>query len=114
MFLEPKLILKYNSSILIIISLISYYFSTSVTALIPFFFGCILSIVYFLYDKNNKLFAHIALLVILLLLFGLWKPFSSAFDRHDNFAILRVGTMILFNLYTVICFVNSFIKARKI
>ena len=113
MFIEPKVALKYNIIVLSVISLLSYYFSNSVTALIPFFFAVILAIIFLLYEKNNKLFAHIALLVILLLLFGLWKPLSSAFDRSDSFAIIRVSCMILFNLYTLFCFINSFIQARK-
>ena len=64
--LLPKSV-KLNGLVVIVISLISYYFSTSITALIPSFFGLFLIILH-LYDKNNKLIAHIAVLLILLLL----------------------------------------------
>ena len=77
------------------------------------FFGLFLIILHFLYDKNNKLIAHIALLLILLLLAGLYKPMTGAIDRGDSFAILRVATMMLTTLYVFICFIKSFIDARK-
>ena len=105
--LLPKSALKLFGLVVIVISLISYYFSTSITALISF--GLFLIILHFLYDKNNKLIAHIAVLLILLLLAGLYKPMTGAIDRGDSFAILRVATMMLTTLYVFICFIKSFI-----
>tara|TARA_A100001011_G_C13926319_1_gene681320 strand:- start:92 stop:433 length:342 start_codon:yes stop_codon:yes gene_type:complete len=112
--LLPKSALKLNGLVVIVISLISYFFSTSITALIPSFFGLLLIILHFLYDKNNKLIAHIAVLLILLLLAGLYKPMTGAIDRSDPFAIIRVAAMMLTTLYVFICFIKSFIEARKI
>tara|TARA_Y100001970_G_C14201853_1_gene841576 strand:- start:37 stop:378 length:342 start_codon:yes stop_codon:yes gene_type:complete len=111
--LLPKSALKLNGLVVIVISLISYFFSTSITALIPSFFGLFLIILHFLYDKNNKLIAHIAVLLILLLLAGLYKPMTGAIDRGDSFAILRVAIMMFTTLYVFICFIKSFIDARK-
>ena len=111
--LLPKSALKLNGLVVILVSLISYYYSTSITALIPSFLGLLLIILHFLYDKNNKLIAHIAVLLILLLLVGLYKPMAGAIERGDSFAILRVALMMLTTLYVFICFIKSFIDARK-
>ena len=51
--LLPKSALKLNGLVVILVSLISFYSSTSITALIPSFFGLFLIILHFLYDKNN-------------------------------------------------------------
>ena len=111
--LLPKEALRFNALTVIIISLISYFYSSSITALIPMFFGLMLFLLYYLYDKNNKLIAHIAVLLILLLLVGFQKPLSGAIDRSDLFAILRVTLMILATTYTLVCLIKSFIEARK-
>ena len=111
--INPKSALRFNSLIVVLIGLISYSNSSSATALIPVGFGLILFILFMLYDKNNKLIAHIAVLLILLLLVGLYKPFAGAIERGDSIAMFRVGIMKLATIYTLICFVKSFIDARK-
>ena len=111
--LAPKNALKLNSLVVISISIISYLITTSITALIPLVFGVLLIILYYLFDKNNKLIAHIAILLILLLLVGLNKPLTGAIDRADSYAILRVSLMFFTTVYTLICFIKSFIDARK-
>ena len=112
--IEPKKAALLNSSILILIGLISYYYnSTSVTALIPVFLGLAIFLCYLLYDKNNKVFAHICVTLMLLAFVGLFKPIMGAIGRSDSYAILRIGIMQLISLYSMVCFIISFIKARK-
>ena len=112
--MEPKKVALLNSSVLIFIGLISYYYnSTSITALIPVFLGLAIFLCYVLYDKNNKVFAHICVTLMLLAFAGLFKPIMGAIGRSDAFAILRIGVMQLVSLYAIVCFVISFIKARR-
>ena len=50
---------------------------------------------------------------MLLAFVGLFKPIMGAIGRSDTFAILRIGLMQLVSLYAIVCFVISFIKARR-
>ena len=112
--IEPKKAALLNSYFIILIGLISYYYnSTSVTSLIPVFLGLAIFLCYLLYDKNNKVFAHICVTLMKLAFAGLFKPIMGAIGRSDTFAILRIGVMQLISLYAIVCFVISFIKARK-
>ena len=112
--LDPKKAALFNSSVLILIGIISYYYnSTSVTALIPVFLGLAIFLCYLLYDKNNKVFAHICVTLMLLAFVGLFKPIMGAIGRSDSYAILRIGIMQLISLYSMVCFIVSFISARK-
>tara|TARA_Y100001970_G_C13858952_1_gene663106 strand:+ start:86 stop:427 length:342 start_codon:yes stop_codon:yes gene_type:complete len=111
--INPKNALRFNSLIVVIIGLISYFNSSSPTALIPVGFGVILFILFMLYDKSNKLIAHIALLFIVLLLAGLYMALMGAIERTDSFAILRVSLMMVTTSYALVCFIKSFIDARR-
>ena len=48
-----------------------------------------------------------------LALIGLVKPLTGAMDRSDVYAMLRIGLMQLVSLYSIVCFIVSFIEARK-
>ena len=112
--LKPKKAALLNSTILILIGMIGYYYnSTSITALIPVFLGSGIFLCYLLYDKNNKIFAHIAVTLMILALLGLFKPMMGSIDRSDLYATLRIGLMQLVSLYSIVCFIISFIEARK-
>ena len=112
--LKPKKAALLNSTILILIGIIGYYYnSTSITALIPVFLGFGIFLCYLLYDKNNKIFSHICVTLMLLALLGLFKPIMGAISRSDIYATLRIGLMQLVSLYSIVCFIASFIEARK-
>ena len=85
----------------------------SPTALIPVVFGLILLILNPGLKKENKVVAHIAVLLTLIIFIGLLMPLIAAINRADNFAVLRVLFMILTTLLAIISFVKSFIEARK-
>ena len=112
--LKPRKAALLNSSVLILFGLISYYYnSTSITALIPVFIGVTIFMCYVLYEKNNKIFAHICATFMLLALLGLFKPIMGSIARSDSYATLRIGIMQLVSLYSLVCLIISFIKARK-
>ena len=102
-----------NSSTLIIIGLWGYFESSSVTALIPVVFGVILFLCSKGVKSQNKLIAHIAVLltlIILLSLVGMRLPKSI---ESGGLGLLRVFSMIVTSTLAIIFFVKSFIDARK-
>ena len=112
--LKPKKAALLNSFVLILIGIISYYYnSTSITALIPVFLGLAIFVCYVFYEKNNKIFAHLCATLMLLALLGLFKPIMGSIERLDYYATFRIGIMQLISLYSLVCFIISFIKARK-
>ena len=113
LFLQPKKATLLNSLILIIVGLSSYLATSSPTALIPVFFGALMMICYMFYDKNNKLIAHICVVLMLLIFISLFMPLNKRIDANDLNGIIRIGIMQLVSLYSMACFITSFIKARK-
>ncbi|MEO1335629.1 MAG: hypothetical protein AAFV29_08285 [Myxococcota bacterium] len=85
----------------------------SATALIPVGVGVLLLACAPGVKKENKAVAHIAVLLTLLILFGLIKPLTGAIGRADSAAILRVGVMLATTVLAMVAFVQSFIAARK-
>ena len=63
--------------------------------------------------KENKVIAHIAVLLTLLIIVGLLKPLTGAMGRGDNAAVARVATMLVLGVVAMVAFVRSFIAARK-
>ena len=102
-----------NSIVLITIGLWGYFESSSVTALIPVVFGFILILCSKGVRSQNKIIAHIAVLltlVILLSLAGMRLPKSI---DSGGLSLLRVLLMISTSTLAMIFFVKSFIDARK-
>ncbi len=104
-----------NSISLIMMSLWGYLTSDSpsATALIPTIIGVILLLCYTGVKKENKIIAHLAVLLTLIVLVGLIKPLIGAIDRDDNLAIVRVLIMISTTIFALVKFIQSFIEARK-
>ena len=104
-----------NSLLLIFLPLWGYLTSEtpSGTALIPAFIGVVLFALNPGVKKENKVIAHIAVLLTLVILFGLIKPLIGAVGRGDGLAIGRVVVMIISTVLAMIFFVKSFIDARK-
>jgi|TARA_B100001093_G_scaffold140996_1_gene133457 L-lactate permease len=102
-----------NSITLITIGLWGYFESSSVTALIPVVFGFILIVCSKGVKSQNKLVAHIAVLltlIILLALVGMRLPKSI---DSGGLGLIRVLAMIATSTLAMIFFVKSFIDARK-
>ena len=87
--------------------------SPSVTTFIPLVFGVILLLCHNGIKKENKIIAHVAVLVTLLSVIGLTKPFMSALDEERFMSVFRVGAMILTGVIAMITFIQSFIRNRR-
>lgn len=85
----------------------------SMTALIPVIGGVILLLCQKGVKNENKTVAHIAVLLTLILVIGLIRPFTSALGDGDNMGTTRTGLMILTGIIATIAFIKSFIDARK-
>ena len=85
----------------------------SITALIPAFVGVVLLICYPGIKKENKIIAHIAVLLTLIILIGLYKPLMGVINRGNTSGILRVVVMVISTAFALITFIKSFIDARK-
>ena len=104
-----------NALTLIALSLWGYFSSDtpSITALIPTVIGAILLIMNRGIKAENKVIAHIAVVLTVLVLAGLIKPLTGAMEREDTAAMIRVVVMIASTILAMIYFVKSFIDARK-
>ena len=104
-----------NSLVLVFMGLWGYFESDSrpITALIPVIVGVILLLINNGVKKENKIAAHVAVLLTLLIIIGLVKPFLGTLDRGNIAGIVRVSAMIFTSLWAMITFINSFISARK-
>jgi len=85
----------------------------SVTALIPAAFGVLLIACYPGVKAENKIAAHLAALLTLLLLVALVMPLRGALSREDTMAVVRVGLMLAVTALSLVVFVKSFIDVRK-
>lgn len=113
--MKPYIASLINALILIVFGLWGYFGSAlpSVTALIPVIAGIILLFLVNGVMKENKIPAHIAVIVTLLVLLGLIKPLIGAAERGDSGAVTRVVIMILSTVVALIFFIKSFIDVRK-
>lgn len=104
-----------NAVLLVALGAWGYFGSAtpSPTALIPVVFGVILLLLNSGVKKENKVIAHIAVVLTLLILFGLGKPLMGAMDRGDTMATARVGVMLLSTVVALVFFIKSFIDAKK-
>ena len=87
--------------------------SPSFTALIPAAIGVILVVLNPGVKKENKVVAHIAVLLTLLVLLGLFKPLMGVIDRGNTIGIARVAIMLISAVFALVFFVRSFIDARR-
>ena len=102
-----------NSICLMVIGLWGYLEVTSPTALIPVWFGFVLFFCSFGLKKENKVIAHIAVLltfIILIALVGMRLPKSL---ESGGFGLYRVLIMIITSTIAIISFVHTFIKVRQ-
>jgi len=110
-----------NSATLILMCLWAYLSYESVdgklqnvTALIPLFLGCVLLLCHKGIKNENKIIAHIAVLVTLIAIIGIAsKPLISAIEDGRQLSIFRVSLMLLTSLIAMITFIKSFIRARQ-
>jgi len=95
------------------IGLWGYFEVVSPTALIPVVFGVILLLCTNGLKKQNKLIAHIAVLLTLFILLALiFMRLPKSLDS-GGIGLIRVIIMILTSIFSMVYFVKSFIANRK-
>tara|TARA_Y100001934_G_C12223111_1_gene711694 strand:+ start:798 stop:1157 length:360 start_codon:yes stop_codon:yes gene_type:complete len=104
-----------NAGVLIVFPAWGYLSSEtpSLTALIPTAFGLLLVACAPGVKSENKVVAHIAVVLTLIVLLALFMPLRGAIGREDGLAVFRVGVMMLTSAVAMVFFVKSFIDARK-
>jgi|TARA_B110001450_G_scaffold14096_1_gene13243 uncharacterized membrane protein len=86
----------------------------NMTALIPLFLGLILLLCNNGLKKENKITAHVAVMVTLIAIIGVFmKPFLTSIEEGRSLGIFRTSLMLLTSVIAMISFIKSFIAARK-
>lgn len=113
--LKPYQFSLINSISLIVLGGYGYLTSSSpsITALIPVIFGIAILSMNPGIKKDNKIIAHIAVLLTFIILLGLIMPLIGAVQRSDVGALVRVSTMLVTTVFAMIGFIQSFKKARQ-
>ena len=101
--------------VLILMSFWAYFGSEtpSMTAVIPAIFGIIFLGLNGLLKKENKVVAHVIVVLTLVVLISLFKPLTGVLERNDTLGLVRVSLMILVCFIALIVYIRSFIAARK-
>jgi len=86
---------------------------SSWTPLIPVIGGLILLACQKGVAAENKMIAHIAVLVTLLLVLGVARPLMSAVGDGDTMGMVRTGAMVITGILAMVAFIGSFRAARK-
>lgn len=111
--MKPHVASGVHALLLIGLGLWGYFESGSNTAFIPVGMGVVLLLMNPGVKKENKVIAHIAVLVTLLAVVGMVKPLMSQLGQSDTLGIVRTGLMLVSGIYAMITFIQSFIAARK-
>ena len=102
-----------NSICLIGMGLWGYFELSAPTAFIPVGFGVILLGCYSGVKAQNKVVAHIAVLLTLLILVALCGMTLPKKIESGGTGLLRVLSMIVTSALSMVLFIKSFIDARK-
>ena len=62
---------------------------------------------------ENKVIAHIAVLLTLVVLIALFMPLKGAMKREDSQAVFRIAVMMIGAAVSMVAFIQSFRAARK-
>jgi hypothetical protein len=113
--MKPYSINAINSLALISLSLWAYLSSASPspTAFIPAGFGVLLLACTPGVKSENKIVAHIAVLLTLFCIGGLVMALRGVINRESTAGIIRVSIMLTTGLASMAIFVKSFIDIRK-
>ena len=101
-----------NGIVLVAVGLWGYMESSSPTSLIPVVIGAILLVLNKGVKNQNKVIAHIAVLVTLLS-FANVMPLRGALADGRLEAVFRIIIMLSSSVYAMIFFIKSFIEARR-
>lgn len=113
--MKPYVTSLINSLVLIVLGLWAFFSSEtpSFTALIPVFIGTVLLALNPGLKKENKIIAHVVVVLTFVVLVGLLKPLTGAFAKSNFVGIIRVVLMIVTTIIALVSFVQSFKAARQ-
>ena len=104
-----------NAAVLILMGLWGYLSSESPspTALIPVAFGVLFLLATPPFKNDNKIVAHVIVLLTFFLILMLIRPLLGAIDKNNQMAIIRVSLMIVAGIIAMIFYIRNFIAVRK-
>ena len=104
-----------NAVVLIAMSIWAYVSSDtpSMTALIPGAFGVLLIACGPGVKAENKIVAHVAALLTVLLIVALLMPLKGTIVRNDYMALVRVAIMLMSSVFAMTMFIKSFVEVRQ-
>ncbi|MEM6305357.1 MAG: hypothetical protein AAF744_11580 [Pseudomonadota bacterium] len=113
--MAPHIASLINALTLIICAIWAYVAigGSSITALIPAGFGVVLLACLPGVRAQNKVIAHVAVLLTFVVLVALYMPLSSALESGEPGPLLRVMLMIGTCIYAMVAFIKSFRDARR-
>ena len=104
-----------NSIALVVVGLWDYVATQTLSSsnMVPVAAGIILLFLYNGVKREDKIIAHIAVTITLLVFLSLIKPFVEAVEDIDVTLIIRNLILILTGILAMVYFVKSFIDARR-
>ena len=104
-----------NAGLLISMGLWAFFSaeSRSVTILIPVFFGIVFALFTPAVKRENKVAAHIVVVLTVLIIVALFMPLKGSIGRDDMAAVFRVSMMLGGALFALAIFIKSFRDIRK-
>lgn len=103
-----------NAAVLILLGIWGYFETKAGTAFIPIGFGVLFLLATAPFKNDNKVVAHIIVLLTLVLIVMLFaKPLRSAIDEDRQMAIIRIGIMILTGIFAMVVYIKNFIAVRN-
>ncbi len=114
--MKPYIANLINGLVLIGFGLATYFLNETrpPTALIAPAFGLIFLLSTPMMKKENKVVAHIVVLLTLLIIIALaGKPLIRNIEEGNTINIVLIGGMILTSIFSMVTFIKSFIDARK-
>lgn len=102
-----------NGVVLIALGLWGYFETNAPTAFIPVGFGVVLLLMTNGVKAENKVIAHIAVLLTLLMLLALLGMRLPRALESGGASLIRAIVMIATGLLAMVAFIQSFIAARK-
>lgn len=113
--MKPYQINIINAAILVVLGAWGYLGSASPskTSLIPVAFGVLFFALTPWFRQDNKVVAHVVVLLTFVLLFALAMPLKAAAGRGNQEAVIRLSVMMISCTIAMFFYIKSFRDARK-
>lgn len=114
--MKPYIANLINAISLLVFGLWQYFATTtepSFAVFLPPAVGFILILINWNVKKEDKVWAHIAVILTLFVYIGLINPLTKLTGVNDGLTIMREVIMMVTNTFALIIFVLSFINVRR-